>query len=147
MGPRSSSSKRSESALVLRARARARRTSRVGWLVPAPQFGAYRVSRARCPLSPRVGRPVIADASIARNGPELDQATDSKWIRRPSALATFMMVAKLGLPSADRALYKPSRLIPARRASSLTLPERAITPRAWAMKAGSSPASSTAASS
>ncbi|PZR52674.1 hypothetical protein DNL40_11245 [Xylanimonas oleitrophica] len=34
-GPRSSGSNRSESALTLRARARALRTSRVGWLVPA----------------------------------------------------------------------------------------------------------------
>lgn len=32
------------------------------------------------------------------------QATDSKWSFRPNALATFMIVAKLGLPSADSAL-------------------------------------------
>ena len=32
------------------------------------------------------------------------QATESKWSLSPRALATFMMVAKLGLPSAESAL-------------------------------------------
>jgi enoyl-CoA hydratase/carnithine racemase len=39
-------------------------------------------------------------------------------------------VASEGLPSAERALYRPSRLIPASRAIWLKLRERAIAPRA-----------------
>ena len=46
------------------------------------------------------------------------------------------IVLKLGLPPSESALYRPSRLIPTRRASSLRLPERATVPNAWAMYSG-----------
>ena len=54
-----------------------------------------------------------------------------------SALATFDTVAKLGLPSGDRALYNPALVIPADLASSVIFRARAMSPRAAAMSAGS----------
>ena len=76
----------------------------------------------------------------------------TSWIPRYQTVdlglsaATFSTVPKLGLPSRDRALYRPSRVSPESRASWLMLRARAATPNACVRNAGSSPASSKQAS-
>ena len=82
-------------------------------------------------------RPGIA----RRRAPRVMRALSRRCSCRPSALMTFRIVPKLGLPSCDSALYSPSRDRPASRATCDMPRARAITPSACAMKAGSSPAS------
>src|ERR1700732_2606023 len=53
----------------------------------------------------------------------------------PSAFTTFSIVPRLGLPSADNALYRPSRVSPVSFARRTIPYARAILPRATAMKA------------
>lgn len=57
------------------------------------------------------------------------------WIEtlRPSALATFITVDRVGLPSPDRALLRPTRLMPTSRARAVIFRARATTPKARAI--------------
>src|SRR5580698_354941 len=48
----------------------------------------------------------------------------------PSAFTTLRIVLKLGFPSLERALYSPSRVIPASRATCAMPRARAMTPSA-----------------
>ena len=59
-----------------------------------------------------------------------------------SAFTTLSMVARLGLQSGESALYRPSREMPVSLASCTMPRARAMSPKAAAMYAASSPASS-----
>jgi hypothetical protein len=64
----------------------------------------------------------------------------------PSALATLVTVAKVGLPSGDNALYSPSLVKPESFASLVIFLARAMTLNAWIIALGSSSDSSRQAS-
>jgi len=65
------------------------------------------------------------------------QAHPLRWVlarRNPSALITFKIVAKLGLPSLERALYRLSRPSPVSFANCAMPLDRAITPNTCALQ-------------
>ncbi|CAI09452.1 hypothetical protein ebA5853 [Aromatoleum aromaticum EbN1] len=89
--------------------------------------------------------------TVARNSPLARPDHTGAWRGaacscRPNARVTLRMVAKLGLPSPERALYRLSRPRPVSLASWVMPLARAISPSAFAIKAASSPASSRQAS-
>ena len=86
-----------------------------------------------------------------RRTPRIPTAANQVWTTparsfKPSACVNLRIVAKLGLPSPESALYKRSRPSPVSLANCDMLRVRAMAPSALAMKAASPPASSRQAS-